>query len=94
LDAALTASWTHHRSRLATAARLKNRQGSSPEVEQNLLTARRDYAAARLELAITRVADAGLTLSGEQGDRLVTLIHAVSQGRGGVADASLDGDTA
>jgi hypothetical protein len=62
-------SWTHHRARVAALSR--DRVPHDPD----LLDARRDLRAARLEEHIRRTVDAAPTLTEAQRDRLALLLH-------------------
>jgi hypothetical protein len=62
-------SWTHERARVASLTR------SRPADDPDLLTARRNLAAARLEDHIRRVVDAAPPLAPEQRERLAVLLR-------------------
>lgn len=67
-------SWTSERARVASLSR--SRRTDDPD----LVRARRDLRAARLEDYIRRTVDAAPPLTGEQRDRLALLLHGSSPG--------------
>jgi hypothetical protein len=78
----LNTSWTRERSRLATATRRIRIEGPTPEAERNLLRARRDYIASRLEYRIRQAVDAKAGLSAAQRDGLVALLDQAVEAEG------------
>ena len=69
--------WTHHRARVAALSR--DRAADDPD----LLDARRELHAARLEEYIKRTVDAAPALTEAQRDRLTLLLHRPSAGQVG-----------
>jgi hypothetical protein len=66
--------WTHHRARVAALSR--DRAANDPD----LLDARRDLRAARLEEYIARTVTAAPPLTGEQRSRLALLLRTTGAG--------------
>ena len=69
--------WTHHRARVAALSR--DRAANDPD----LLDARRDLRAARLEEYIKSTVDAAPAFTDAQRDRLALLLHRPSAGQVG-----------
>ncbi len=72
--------WTHHRARVAALSR--DRAADDPD----LLDARRDLRAARLEEYIRTTVDAAPALTDAQRDRLALLLHRPPAGQVGGDD--------
>lgn len=67
-------SWTSDRARLASLSR------SRPADDPDLLAARRDLRAARLEVYIKRTVDAAPPLTTEQRERLAAILRPAEAG--------------
>ncbi|GAB7004384.1 hypothetical protein JCM18899A_18570 [Nocardioides sp. AN3] len=80
-------TWTHERARIASLTR--SRTPDDPE----LLDARRNLRAARLEEYIKRVVDEAPELTAEQRDRLASLLRPATMPTASSTEAA-DGDAA